>query len=231
MSHHIVIVEDDPVTQARLRDYFVHEGYQVSVAESGAELKEIMLLQPVDLVLLDINLPNENGLLLTRALRERSNVGIILVTGRCDQIDRIVGLEMGADDYVTKPLELRELVVRVKNLLWRIDLAKMPARQGQQENCYLFAGYCLNPSRHTLECEGKQIRLTRAEYEMLLAFITNPGTVLSRERLLRMLSSQRVEQPDLRTVDVLIRRLRNKLSHELFVTRHGEGYFLAAEVS
>lgn len=231
MSHHIAIVEDDPVTQARLRDYFVHEGYQVSVTESGAGLKEIMLLQPVHLILLDINLPDENGLLLTRALRERSNVGIILVTGRCDQIDRIVGLEMGADDYVTKPLELRELVVRVKNLLWRIDLAHSSTSHPQQENCYLFAGYSLNPSRHTLEFAGESIRLTRAEYEMLLAFVTNPGTILSRERLLRMLSSHRVAQPDLRTVDVLIRRLRNKLSADLFVTQHGEGYFLAADVS
>lgn len=231
MSHHIVIVEDDIVTQARLRDYFVQQGYRVSVTESGVGLKEIMLLQPVDLILLDINLPEENGLLLTRALRERSNVGIILVTGRCDRIDRIVGLEMGADDYVTKPLELRELVVRVKNLLWRIDLARGSASQAQQDNCYLFAGYSLNLSRHTLEFADEAIRLTRAEYEMLLAFVTNPGKVLSRERLLRMLSSNRVDSPDTRTVDVLIRRLRKKLSADLFVTQHGEGYFLAAEVS
>lgn len=92
----------------------------------------------VDLILLDINLPDENGLMLTRALRERSTVGIILVTGRSDRIDRIVGLEMGADDYVTKPLELRELVVRVKNLLWRIDLARQ-AQPHTQDNCYRFA--------------------------------------------------------------------------------------------
>lgn len=91
-----------------------------------------------DLILLDINLPDENGLMLTRALRERSTVGIILVTGRSDRIDRIVGLEMGADDYVTKPLELRELVVRVKNLLWRIDLARQ-AQPHTQDNCYRFA--------------------------------------------------------------------------------------------
>ncbi|MGY0160310.1 two-component system response regulator TorR [Edwardsiella tarda] len=229
MTHHIVIVEDEPVTQARLRDYFVQEGYQVSVTASGAGLRELMLLQPVDVILLDINLPDENGLMLTRALRERSTVGIILVTGRCDQIDRIVGLEMGADDYVTKPLELRELVVRVKNLLWRIDLARQA--QPAADNCYLFADYYLNVSRHTLERDGEPIRLTRAEYEMLLAFVTNPGTILSRERLLRTLSSHRVDNPDLRTVDVLIRRLRAKLSPELFVTQHGEGYFLAAEVS
>lgn len=150
MPHHIVIVEDEPVTQARLQSYFTQEGYTVSVTASGAGLREIMQNQPVDLILLDINLPDENGLMLTRALRERSTVGIILVTGRSDRIDRIVGLEMGADDYVTKPLELRELVVRVKNLLWRIDLARQ-AQPHTQDNCYRFAGYCLNVSRHTLE--------------------------------------------------------------------------------
>ena len=101
MPHHIVIVEDEPVTQARLRSYFTQEGYTVSVTASGAGLREIMQNQSVDLILLDINLPDENGLMLTRALRERSTVGIILVTGRSDRIDRIVGLEMGADDYVT----------------------------------------------------------------------------------------------------------------------------------
>lgn len=136
---------------------------------------------------------------------------------------------MGADDYVTKPLELRELVVRVKNLLWRIDLARQ-AQPYTQDNCYRFAGYCLNVSRHTLERDGEPIKLTRAEYEMLVAFVTNPGEILSRERLLRMLSARRVENPDLRTVDVLIRRLRHKLSADLLVTQHGEGYFLAADV-
>lgn len=99
---------------------------------------------------------------------------------------------MGADDYVTKPLELRELVVRVKNLLWRIDLARQ-AQPLTQDNCYRFAGYCLNVSRHTLERDGEPIKLTRAEYEMLVAFVTNPGEILSRERLLRMLSARRVE--------------------------------------
>lgn len=230
-SHHIVVVEDEPVTQARLQAYFEQEGYRVSVTGSGAGLREIMELQPVDLILLDINLPDENGLMLTRALRERFTVGIILVTGRSDQIDRIVGLEMGADDYVTKPLELRELVVRVKNLLWRIDLANQAHLQPiSQDNCYQFAGYCLNVSMHTLEFDQETIKLTRAEYEMLVAFVTNPREILSRERLLRMLSACRVDNPDLRTVDVLIRRLRHKLKADLLVTQHGEGYFLTADV-
>lgn len=108
---------------------------------------EIMQNQPVDLILLDINLPDENGLMLTRALRERSTVGIILVTGRSDRIDRIVGLEMGADDYVTKPLELRELVVRVKNLLWRIDLARQAstAHSGQLLSLCRLLPECVAP--------------------------------------------------------------------------------------
>ncbi|EOV8087377.1 two-component system response regulator TorR [Providencia huaxiensis] len=230
-SHHIVVVEDEPVTQARLQAYFEQEGYRVSVTGNGAGLREIMDQQAVDLILLDINLPDENGLMLTRAIRERFTVGIILVTGRCDQIDRIVGLEMGADDYVTKPLELRELVVRVKNLLWRIDLAKPSQTQAtSQDNCYQFAGYCLNVSMHTLQFENQAIKLTRAEYEMLVAFVTNPREILTRERLLRMLSARRVDHPDLRTVDVLIRRLRHKINADLLVTQHGEGYFLAADV-
>ncbi|WP_272679807.1 two-component system response regulator TorR [Providencia sp. PROV032] len=230
-SHHIVVVEDEPVTQARLQAYFEQEGYRVSVTGNGAGLREIMDQQAVDLILLDINLPDENGLMLTRAIRERFTVGIILVTSRCDQIDRIVGLEMGADDYVTKPLELRELVVRVKNLLWRIDLAKPSQTQAtSQDNCYQFAGYCLNVSMHTLQFENQAIKLTRAEYEMLVAFVTNPREILTRERLLRMLSARRVDHPDLRTVDVLIRRLRHKINADLLVTQHGEGYFLAADV-
>ncbi|NMJ17023.1 two-component system response regulator TorR, partial [Salmonella enterica subsp. enterica serovar Anatum] len=98
------------------------------------------------------------------------------------------------------------------------------------ENCYMFSGYCLNVMNHTLEHNGEAIKLTRAEYELLLAFVTNPGKVLHRERLLRMLSARRVETPDLRTIDVLVRRLRHKITPELLVTQHGEGYFLASEV-
>ncbi len=229
MMHHMVIVESDKAIQTQMRDYFAQRGYRVLLAANGADLREQMLLQPVDLVLLDIHLPGENGLQLTRALRERGAVGIILVTERNEPIDRIVGLEMGADDYVSKPLDLRELEVRVKNLLWRIDLARH-APPLAEENSYLFAGYSLNIARHTLMHEGSTIKLTRAEYEMLVAFVTNPGQIFSRERLLRMLTSHRVDQPNVRTIDVLIRRLRRKLHSELFVTRHGEGYLLAAEV-
>ena len=123
MSYHILVVEDDAVTREKLTGYFEREGYRVTAVENGQEMRAVLAEQTVDLVMLDINLPGEDGLLLTRELRARSTVGIILVTGRSDAVDKIVGLEMGADDYVTKPFELRELLVRVKNLLWRISLA------------------------------------------------------------------------------------------------------------
>lgn len=114
MSYHVLVVEDDLVTRSKLSGYFQNEGYQVTEAESGAQMREALELNDIDLVLLDINLPGEDGLLLTRELRSQSEIGIILVTGRTDSIDKIVGLEMGADDYVTKPVDLRELQVRVK---------------------------------------------------------------------------------------------------------------------
>lgn len=123
MRYHILVVEDDAVTREKLTGYFEREGYRVTAVENGQEMRAVLAEQTVNLVMLDINLPGEDGLLLTRELRARSTVGIILVTGRSDAVDRIVGLEMGADDYVTKPFELRELLVRVKNLLWRISLA------------------------------------------------------------------------------------------------------------
>ncbi|VDZ75728.1 Two-component transcriptional regulator [Salmonella bongori] len=106
------------------------------------------------------------------------------MTGRCDQIDRIVGWRWARDDYVTKRWNCASWLVRVKNLLWRIDLAH-PTPQSVNENCYVFSGYCLNVMNHTLEYNGETIKLTRAEYELLLAFVTNPGKVLHRERLLR----------------------------------------------
>ena len=226
----ILLVEDDYDIATLLRLNLQDEGYQIVHEADGAKSLALLEKQVWDAVLLDLMLPNVDGLEICRRIRQMAGyLPVIIISARTSEIHRILGLEMGADDYVTKPLELRELVVRVKNLLWRIDLARQ-AQPHTQDNCYRFAGYCLNVSRHTLERDGEPIKLTRAEYEMLVAFVTNPGEILSRERLLRMLSARRVENPDLRTVDVLIRRLRHKLSADLLVTQHGEGYFLAADV-
>ena len=226
----IVVVDDEPSIRQLLMAALHFQGFEVISASTGSEAIEVIKRNKPDLVVLDVMLPDIDGFTVTRRLRKEGiESPVLFLTARDDTQDKIMGLTVGGDDYVTKPLELRELVVRVKNLLWRIDLARQ-AQPHTQDNCYRFAGYCLNVSRHTLERDGEPIKLTRAEYEMLVAFVTNPGEILSRERLLRMLSARRVENPDLRTVDVLIRRLRHKLSADLLVTQHGEGYFLAADV-
>ncbi|TFF72330.1 two-component system response regulator TorR [Aeromonas taiwanensis] len=236
MSHHILVVEDDAVTREKLTGYFEREGYRVTAVENGQEMRAVLAEQEVALVMLDINLPGEDGLLLTRELRARSTVGIILVTGRSDAVDRIVGLEMGADDYVTKPFELRELLVRVKNLLWRISLAAaQPSEPAVADDAVRFGPWRFDIPRRQLSRDGVPVRLTKAEYEVLVAFIANAGRVLSRERLLA-LTSHRGDGPSDRTIDVLIRRLRGKMEldprdPQLFVTVHGEGYLFAGELA
>lgn len=236
MSHHILVVEDDAVTREKLTGYFEREGYRVTEVENGQEMRAVLAEQEVALVMLDINLPGEDGLLLTRELRARSTVGIILVTGRSDAVDRIVGLEMGADDYVTKPFELRELLVRVKNLLWRISLAAaQPSEPAVADDAVRFGPWRFDIPRRQLSRDGVPVRLTKAEYEVLVAFIANAGRVLSRERILA-LTSHRGDGPSDRTIDVLIRRLRGKMEQDprdpqLFVTVHGEGYLFAGELA
>ncbi|CAE6906830.1 two-component system response regulator TorR [Vibrio sp. B1FLJ16] len=237
MSYHVLVVEDDIVTRSKLAGYFQSEGYTVSEAESGAEMREVLQAEKVDLIMLDINLPGEDGLMLTRELRSQSDIGIILVTGRTDSIDKIVGLEMGADDYVTKPFELRELLVRVKNLLWRISIARdgssKAASEANEQHIVRFGEWTFDIQRRALSRNGEPVKLTKAEYELLVALSSHPNKVLSRERILNMIS-HRVDAPNDRTIDVLIRRMRAKMEFDpknpqIFVTVHGEGYMFAGD--
>ncbi|MDN3698099.1 MULTISPECIES: two-component system response regulator TorR [Vibrio] len=237
MSYHVLVVEDDVVTRSKLVGYFQNEGYAVSEAENGAQMREVLQSNLVDLIMLDINLPGEDGLMLTRELRSQSDIGIILVTGRTDSIDKIVGLEMGADDYVTKPFELRELLVRVKNLLWRISAARnassVAVAECENENLVRFGEWTFDIQRRALSKNGEPVKLTKAEYELLVALSSYPNQVLSRERILNMIS-HRVDAPNDRTIDVLIRRMRAKMEFDpknpqIFVTVHGEGYMFAGD--
>jgi two-component system torCAD operon response regulator TorR len=237
MSSHVLVVEDDVVTRSKLVGYFQKEGYQVSEAEDGEKMHKILSEKQIDLIMLDVNLPGEDGLMLTRELRSQSDIGIILVTGRTDSIDKIVGLEMGADDYVTKPFELRELLVRVKNLLWRISLTNKPVEeqpaQDTSGNTVYFGGWVFDIQRRALSRDGEPVKLTKAEYELLVALTNHTNKVLSRERILSLIS-HRVDAPNDRTIDVLIRRLRSKMEYDpknpqIFVTVHGEGYMFAGD--
>ena len=230
-STHVLIVEDDEVARTKLAGYLETAGHRVSEAVDGRGLRQIMVSDPVDIVLLDINLPGEDGLELTRFIRANSDVGIILVTGRTDDVDRIVGLEIGADDYITKPFNPRELLARVKTLLRRTT-----ANPPSVSDTKTFSGWRFDTrSRRLVSATGDKVALTRAEFELLNALIAHPGTVLTRERLLGCIT-HRTWDPGDRTVDVLVRRLRQKLevdpqSPELIITVHGEGYMFAADVS
>ncbi|MCB4455684.1 response regulator [Leisingera sp. McT4-56] len=225
---HILIIEDEPVTRATLASYLDAQGYTVSQAETAEEAEKVLEEQDVDLLLVDINLPGKDGLQITREQRAKSEMGIILVTGRDDEIDRIVGLELGADDYVCKPFNRRELLARLKNLLRRTqDIRRLSRR------IYKFSKFHFDvAARHLQTEEGDSISLTRAEFEVLDMLVSRAGEIASRDALMsRVTHRQYGVNP--RTVDVLVRRLRGKLEEDpahprIITTVHGEGYVFTA---
>ncbi len=231
-SHHVLIVEDDAVTRTRITAYFEAEGYRVSESEDGNGIHRLLAESNIDVVLMDINLPGNDGLQLAKTLSEKTDVGIILVSARDDEIDRIVGLEIGADDYVTKPFNPRELLARVKNLIRR---SQSDWHKHNKQRSKSFSGWTLDLSRRCLDSDAQtNIPLTRGEFELLIAFLDHPGETLHRERLMEKIT-HRVWTPNERTIDVLVRRLRSKLEsnpHEpgIILTVHGEGYLFASEV-
>ncbi|HET6725283.1 MAG TPA: response regulator [Gammaproteobacteria bacterium] len=235
MGHaHILVVEDDPVARGLLAGYFRNEGYRVSETDNGDDVVDRLARDPAELVLLDIRLPGIDGLSLTRSLRASSHVGIILVTSKRDLTDRIVGLEMGADDYVTKPFEPRELLARARNLIRRVRQAPPPAAVEMPDVC--FNGWRLEPGKRLLhDPAGAVTRLTEAEYQLLATLVDNAGQTLSRDRLLARLNGRDWSPTD-RSVDVLLGRLRKKLGEDptnprLIVTVRGSGYQFTAGVT
>ena len=229
MLAHILIVEDDLVASTTLAAYISKEGYRVSTAPDGQAMRDIFAKGDVDLILLDIKLPDEDGFSLLREIRRQSEVGVIMVTGKAEDIDRIVALELGADDYVVKPFNIRELFARTKNLLRRTTSARQVLKD---EPVKRFAGWSLNIPRRTLTSpNGEDVRLTRFEFELLATLSKNPGRVLSRDNLIDHVSGRDRASSD-RTIDVLIGRLRRKLElipsdPRIIVTVQGVGYVLA----
>ncbi|MGE8101485.1 response regulator [Pseudomonas fluorescens] len=237
MAPRVLIVDDDPLIRELLHAYLSQEGYEVHCAAT-AELAETFLAsQTVDLVMLDIRLPGKDGLTLTRELRVRSEVGIILITGRNDEIDRIVGLECGADDYVIKPLNPRELVSRAKNLVRRVRHAQMPQPVAAiPRPVKQFAAWALDTDRRRLiDHAGSETMLTHGEYQLLSVFLRNSGHTLSRDQLMDQIRN-REWVPNDRSIDVLVGRLRRKLNDDpaepqLIITIHGAGYLFTASVA
>jgi DNA-binding response OmpR family regulator len=226
----IAIVDDDASIRETLEGFLEAEGYEICCAADADELDRVMRVKPVDLVLLDIRLPGRDGLSLTRELREKSEIGIILITGRNDKVDRILGLEYGADDYIAKPVDERELLPRVRNLLRRV--AHSRSAHASAPATLAFGQFLLDTrARNLSDVDGRSVPLTTAEFDLLAVLVRNAGQVMSRERLISATRRRRFESMD-RTIDTLVRRLRRKIEADpdnphLIKTVHGTGYLFS----
>jgi DNA-binding response OmpR family regulator len=230
---HILVVEDEPITREQLVSYFEEEGFRVSSTGSGDEVHELVKTNDIILVLLDIKLPGKDGLTLTREIRAQSDVGIILVTSKQEQIDRILGLESGADDYVTKPFDPRELLSRARNLIRRVQIQQRQRRKNHIRN---FEGWQLDLNKRELTApDGEKTTLSAGEYQLLLAFMEQAGEVMNRDQLMNRIRN-REWYPDDRYIDVLVGQLRKKLGEraanaKIIATIHGTGYLFTPEVA
>lgn len=234
-ERHVLVVEDDAGTRTLLTRFLAENGMKATGARNGAEMWDAIERLPVDLVLLDVMLPGASGLDLCRAIRRTRSVPIIMLTARGSETDRVLGLELGADDYVPKPFSRAELLARIRAVLRRGRLldGEAPVRRGRHLR---FAGWSLDLGRRELTAPGgTAVELAGAEYDVLLAFLEHPQRVLTRDRLLE-LSRNRVGEVLDRSVDVLVSRLRRKLgtqeaASDLIKTVRGAGYMFVADVA
>lgn len=232
---HILVIDDDISVCDLVAEYLSRNDMRVTAGASGREMFEVLEREAIDLVLLDLKLPGEDGMQLARVLRERANVPIVLLTGRDEEADRVMGLELGADDYVTKPFSPRELLARVRAVLRRYQVqATLPERDSARR-AFRFSGWELNlRTRRLMSPEGKPVELSNGEFSLLSAFCRAPERVLTREQLLSMSRLHEAEVYD-RTVDSQVRRLRTRIEPDpahpvLIVTERGAGYRFASKV-
>lgn len=237
MTKHVTIVEDDPDVRALLTRSLDSNGYQVTALESGAGIEDVIASNQIDLVILDIGLPDVDGLTITQKIRRTSDVAIIIVSGRGDLADRVVGLEIGADDYITKPFEPREILARVRSVLRR------GSRQGavsgapaDAHQLYAFGNWKLDATAQALRDEsGRPVSLTSGEFKLLEAMVTRANRVLTRDQLMDICYGNNSPAFD-RSIDVCVARLRRKLQDDprnpavIRTVRNG-GYIFAAKVS
>lgn len=244
---HILIVEDDDQVGKLLEMYLEGEGFDVFRAHDGEGMRRLMAEQPIDLVLMDLMLPGEDGLRLTRHLRENYTCGIIILTGKGSTVDRIIGLEVGADDYVAKPFDERELLARIRSVLSRLqgrgaaqgaNSAGIGSSEGggsEERACLYFSGWCLDmDARQLTDPQGQNVELTGSEYNLLVELASKAGRVLSRDHLMSSVH-QRDWEPYDRSIDVLVTRLRRKLEGDtrhptIIKTVRGAGYVFSARV-
>jgi len=233
---HLLIVEDDGEMRTLITKFLRQNGFRVTGARDGREMWETLAAAPVDLVLLDVMLPGQSGLDLCRALRAKSGVPIIMVTARGEETDRVLGLELGADDYIPKPFGRAELLARIRALLRRSRGSVGEPVAGTVGGRIVFAGWTLDTRRRELSApDGTAVDLSGGEYDMLLAFCEHPQRVLSRDQLLD-LARNRVSDSIDRSVDVMVSRLRRKVeptddSPAIIKTVRGAGYMFIPAVT
>lgn len=224
---HIAVVDDEPALRDTVADYLVRNGFLVSECDGGRALDQLMTERPVDLVVLDVNMPEEDGISIARRLRVRGGIGILLLTANSDSFDQVIGLEVGADDYVVKPFEPRILLARIRAVLRRArerepTIATM-GRRVRFGRCVLDLD-----ARKLFDDRGTAVALTAMEFDLLRAFAEHPNQVLSRDRILDLAHDREMEPFD-RSVDSRIKRLRRKVENdpsrpEVLKTVHGAGY-------
>ena len=228
----ILVVDDDPKVRTLLRRCLEGEGFIVAEAKDGREMRLCLDRQPVSLITLDLALGTENGLDLARDIRKSRSVPIIMLTGKGDSIDRVVGLEVGADDYLVKPFELRELVARIRAVLRRVTPAGGGLATGER---YAFDGWVLHANQRSLKAaNGEERELTTSEFNLLEVFVKRPHRVLSRDEIMDLLKGHDWSPLD-RSIDNLIARLRKKIEKDadrpqLIKTVRGVGYTFTADV-
>jgi two-component system OmpR family response regulator len=235
VAAHILVIDDDPAIRELVVRYFGDHDLRVSVGASGRELFDRLDQSAIDLIVLDLKLPGEDGMQLAREVRERGTLPIVLLTGRDEEADRVMGLELGADDYVTKPFSPRELLARVRAVLRRYQVQTTLPERDNSRRAFRFRGWELNlRTRRLMAPGGRQVPLSNGEYSLLVALCRSPQRVLTRGQLMSMSRLHEAEVYD-RTVDVQVRRLRSKIESErtrpeLILTERGAGYRLACDV-
>ena len=239
---HILAVDDDASIRSLIAEYLGENGFRVTTVDCGSEMHAVLQREAVDLVILDVKLPGEDGFALARQIREKSNIAVIMLTGQSHEVDRILGLELGADDYLVKPFSPRELLARIKAVLRRYTPASQAAddnpidgRREPEVRTYRFVGWELaTGTRRLMSPNGARIALTNGEYALLMSFLKSPRRVLSRDQLLE--GSRLHDDIYDRSIDVQILRLRRKIEPDpnaptLICTERGAGYIFNCDVT
>jgi two-component system, OmpR family, response regulator len=234
IAPHILVVDDDPQIRALLEEYLGESGLRISAAATGKQMSQILNDEAIDLVVLDLRLAGEDGMAIARSLREQSAIPIVMLTGVREEADRVMGLELGADDYLTKPFSPRELLARIRTVLRRAKNAA-PSLARKEIRAYRFGEFELNlRTRRLKPRDGRHIALTNGEFNLLAALLSAPERILTRDQLLEASRVYDNEVYD-RAIDIQVLRLRRKIEQDpsqpkFIVTERGVGYIFSSPV-